>query len=531
MRILMILKGLFQKENQDFIRESYRQLLNREPNPHELEKYSLQMARGISKKAIVKNLLESQEARNLYGDPIQTLANINTTVANIFRTFYSSNTIYFVRNVYKEILGYDLQRQPDIHVVQSLTSGRLSRVSFICSLIENNNQLTSSIPLPNRHNKENKATMNIVQGFYPSTREWVKEFDLPDNLINLYSDESLPSLEPKGLDKDMDWGSLIMVKEIPQPFVANVPNGMFFGGNGGAVIIPEGKILADISHEMDIFQDEFRFSLFANKPVPLPSHYPGNVAVLRARYDINYFHWMFDVASRIDLLRKCNVPIDKFIINSPFPYQDELLTQFGIPREKRLQTTIQMNIKAQQLLVPSYTGSSLGIVPKWACDFLRKELVLNRNIEKLHGFERIYISRLNATHRKVINNDEVMKVLSSHGFKQVFLEKESMARKIQLLHSAEIVIAPHGAGLTNLIFCKPGTKVIEIFHPKWILPCYWMISSHVGLDYYYLTGKGERSGKRLDIRKIRENIFVDTDELIQTLQLSMTEQGDPKMEG
>src|SRR5690606_36018619 len=125
---------------------------------------------------------------------------------------------------------------------------------------------------------------------------------------------------------------------------------------------------------------------------------------------------------------------------------------------------------------------------KWACDFLRQELLVNT--EKIPGYERIYISRMNANHRKLENHDEVLRVLTAYGFRQVILEKEPVRRKIQIFNSAKIIVAPHGAGLTNLVFCEPGTKVIELFNPNWMLPCYWMISNHMDLDYYYLRGIG-----------------------------------------
>jgi capsular polysaccharide biosynthesis protein len=33
---------------------------------------------------------------------------------------------------------------------------------------------------------------------------------------------------------------------------------------------------------------------------------------------------------------------------------------------------------------------------------------------------------------------------------------------IQLFNWADVVIGPHGAGFSNLVFCKPKTVVIEI---------------------------------------------------------------------
>jgi hypothetical protein len=53
-------------------------------------------------------------------------------------------------------------------------------------------------------------------------------------------------------------------------------------------------------------------------------------------------------------------------------------------------------------------------------------------------------------------------------------------------------VAPHGAGLANLLLCRPGTKVLELYEPNYVNTVYWYLSNHFGLDYYYMFGEGER---------------------------------------
>ena len=45
-----------------------------------------------------------------------------------------------------------------------------------------------------------------------------------------------------------------------------------------------------------------------------------------------------------------------------------------------------------------------------------------------------------------------------------------MAEQIRLFASAKLVIAQHGAGLSNIVTCAPGTHVVEIGPVD--LPCY-----------------------------------------------------------
>jgi len=508
--ILSILKDILNKEKMEFINEAYNQILNRQPNHKEIQLSIFQLDGIHAKIDLINKLIETEEAKGLFEKPIHRLNNGNLTIADIIRTFFTANVIYFVRSAFKEILGYEFHRPPDLQSVQSLTMGTLTRTRFLTSLVKQTLRFMPS----SQFNPVN----NSFQGYYSSSWDWAQGKE-SHHIIPLYEEEEISIRKPKGIDSSIDWNSLVMYKKLPRPFVVSIPSGQFWGGCGGAIFTSEGKILADVSQEIDLFQDSFRYNVFANKKLPPVIRHSENIAVLRGKYDINYFHWMFDVVARLDLLRKAEVPIDKYIVNVAFPYQDELLTSIGIPKEKRIQNNVQLNISAHRLLVPSYTGSSLGVIPKWACEFLRKELM--RNVEKIHGYERIYISRKNAHHRKVENDNDVMNVLRTYGFREVFLEREPIERKIQIFNSAKVIIAPHGAGLTNLVFCESGTKVIEMFNPNWILPCYWMISNHVGLDYYYVLGKGGQGTNPLDIKRMRDNIKIDLNHLVKILEMAL----------
>jgi capsular polysaccharide biosynthesis protein len=93
-----------------------------------------------------------------------------------------------------------------------------------------------------------------------------------------------------------------------------------------------------------------------------------------------------------------------------------------------------------------------------------------------------------------------------------------------LFSTAEIVIAPHGAGLTNLAFCRAKTKIIEIFSPLYGTPAYWILASKANLDYYYLIGKDYDKSLELNTSKKgmwthqMKDIYVDLENLLSLIQ-------------
>ena len=85
--------------------------------------------------------------------------------------------------------------------------------------------------------------------------------------------------------------------------------------------------------------------------------------------------------------------------------------------------------------------------------------------------------------RKFHNLEQVEALLSIYGFKTVYLEGMSGVDQILLFQSAEFIIAAHGAGLANLLFCEPGTKVIELMPSVEFRSFFWLIAQKLNLVY------------------------------------------------
>ena len=101
---------------------------------------------------------------------------------------------------------------------------------------------------------------------------------------------------------------------------------------------------------------------------------------------------------------------------------------------------------------------------------------------------RIYFSREGAAVRRVTNEPEIVAMLSRYGFESIEPASIPFSRQAELFQSADIIVAPHGAALANLMFCRPGTSVLEFFPADYIDDCYLRISRAMELDYHYFFG-------------------------------------------
>lgn len=272
----------------------------------------------------------------------------------------------------------------------------------------------------------------------------------------------------------------------------------------GAVIGPDDHLIIDVSHTFQTAEPMDNIHLILPK-LPRVVRRAECVAVATTYRSDIYYHWLLDTLPRLHLLQRSRLAIDKIVIPCSAPYQQASLDMLGLSTAQ-IVSERGMHVQASSLVVPTMPGVP-GNPPRWACDYLRKSLL--STVKRSSHSRRIYISRAKASSRTVINENELLPLLERFGFRTLYLEELSLQEQINEFSQAEAIVAPHGSGLANLVFCPPGACVIELFSPNYINVMYWALSSHLGLDYSYIVGDARiaRSGNRG--RHVHENIFVD----------------------
>ncbi len=134
----------------------------------------------------------------------------------------------------------------------------------------------------------------------------------------------------------------------------------------------------------------------------------------------------------------------------------------------------------KHLLVPSMSNAHDGITNGDMVRWLRQKFA--PKIKK-DPWRKLWISRKNAVARHVSNEEELFMKLK--GWQFVQLEKLPIAEQMQLFAEAKYIISPHGAGLTNLLWSQPGTKVIEFQRGSMLSKkVYPILAHHLELDFH-----------------------------------------------
>ncbi len=380
---------------------------------------------------------------------------------------------------------------------------------------------------------QNPATIPAPDGGYQSSLDWafVNGLDTK-NYLDIYPPNTLKLRPPRTADGTPHFSFRFGNKiNLAGTFVVTIPNGRYWLDERqitSAVIASDNKILGDISPQFPVFSpghpenDPTNNRIFTLNKLPPFQEIKGTVIVLSGILNDSYFHWLFDILPRLELLRRGGIDFkkaDKFLVHNSQAFQRETLEKLGIPKEKILEGDRHRHIRATNLVVPSFPGS-IAWMPKWACNFLRREFLPAEVNEKI---EKLYISRKDASYRRLINEEEIVNLLEKNGFQSVALEGMSVSKQAGLLANAKVVVSPHGGGLSNLVFCNKGTKVIEIFSPEYVYHCYWLVSNILGLEYYYVLGEmpeGFYWHQLLNPNPRLEDIFVNPQKLLDVLKFA-----------
>ena len=277
--------------------------------------------------------------------------------------------------------------------------------------------------------------------------------------------------------------------DTPPTFVARLRDARVYG-KGVAVLDAGGRVIRETTI---YFSGELEdHSVFRRFWLPTPRRLTGESGMLSAPGGNTYYHWLFEVLPRFELLRLAGhepQTLDWLIVNAKRArFQRELLEWLGVRAEQVVSSDRDKHLECERMILPSLPGRS-GFPPGWVIDYLRQRVMPVADRVPRSAHERIYISRQRGSKRRLHEAAGVEALLAELGFHTVFPEEHSVAEQIRLFRDARLVLGIHGSGLSNIVFSAPGTAVVEIFEPVQTPTHYWFLSRRLGLRYRGLIGR------------------------------------------
>jgi hypothetical protein len=322
---------------------------------------------------------------------------------------------------------------------------------------------------------------------------------LPEQKINFLASEENFLKKINSCPKDVE--SLKIQKEI---YLTECKNILFHGISGG--ISHNKKYIVESFHNFNRFERSNFTKINDSKVKVMKGNYCSIIHLDWGRN--NHFHILIECIPRLFTLLNMTNKKMKLILHNDIERKYENLIRDLLDDRFEIVYIHKNEIwKPEIFYFPSFINQACsGFLPQEVIDFLRKTYKKSDNSKIVKG-KKIYVSRKNTASRRIINEKSLIKILEENGFEIVDTTQLEMANQIELFNSASIVIAPHGAGLSNIMFSSKIT-VIEIFPPKSIKAHYFMLSKSLRFNYHYLIGNSMNSN---------EDFFVNIEEIIELL--------------
>lgn len=279
---------------------------------------------------------------------------------------------------------------------------------------------------------------------------------------------------------------------IPQPFVGELPD-VTLVGRYPMPFHERQLVLEAISHQYVALLNLCYTIAGGSRLKPTGRTRTLDRAVLLHNcWDYGYFHWMTEVLTRLEGVERYRERTGRrptlILGPDPSPFQTESLELLGYDESDWVEwdgttTTVE------HLVVPSMRRAIRrgSVASPVACDWLRDRLrapAVNR-VDTDRFSRRVYISRADADRRRVVNERAVMELLSEYGFESYRLADMSVAENIALFSQADVVVGPHGAGLTDMMFADE-TSVVELLRGTDNTRVYFVLAQYLGHRYRHL---------------------------------------------
>ena len=225
----------------------------------------------------------------------------------------------------------------------------------------------------------------------------------------------------------------------------------------------------------------------------------------------NYFHWVTESLTRLSAL---NGKFKEYPVLLPYYLKDQsyVFESLEILGYTWVSIGEKSVMRIKDLVTFERTAPSFNYHQKAICKL--RDAFRNTKPE-LKQSKKIYISRSKATKRRLINENELLPHLIQLGYEIHQFEQYNLQQQMELMIQATHLAGIHGAGLTNMLYMAPESKVLEFrFVGDRTNNCFFTLASDLGHSYYYTQNDFETPKNHLN-----SNMILDIPATVYALNL------------
>jgi capsular polysaccharide biosynthesis protein len=280
----------------------------------------------------------------------------------------------------------------------------------------------------------------------------------------------------------------------PERFVCTIEDGSI-DMESGVVCTRDGLLLAESAMECHRLMASRTYRAFRRRRLRRLS---GEYTTVWGLWGSQFYHWWIDCLPRVASLVSTGI-LPRTPLLMPTGLASFHLESLAacVPEGTQI-VPIEQNewLEIDRLVFPSFvTWKACGLLPSIHRDYLRERLFAFAGVlpgiqraQTLHPNgtrKRLYLSRRGVGRRNVLNEPEVESFLSGFGFETCKPESLSLKEQIRLFRQAELIVAPHGSALVNLLFGDKLT-LLELFPNRHPATHFFFLCQSLGHRYFYL---------------------------------------------
>ncbi|MFT9063065.1 MAG: glycosyltransferase 61 family protein [Acetobacter persici] len=279
------------------------------------------------------------------------------------------------------------------------------------------------------------------------------------------------------------------------------------------VFLKDGKPLLETAY----LQDPAAVAALRIRPadvVQVPDQ-PGPVAACFDHWDSNYYHWLSHTVPTLQALRTTGHGAARLILPAGLrPWQAEILALSGFDAHRSVLTEHGKQYAFRRVLYADYVRGAADFSVSPLSQAAYRSLGTGQPATGPRDL-RIFIERGAASNRKIPNEAELTVALQARGFVCVRPETLPVAEQIRLFNRARLVVGQLGAGISNCVWCQPGTVVFELVAEHHQNPCDLLLAMQAGLQYW---GKLMPTGQQEDNHTAQSEQPLDIASVLQELE-------------
>jgi tetratricopeptide (TPR) repeat protein len=200
---------------------------------------------------------------------------------------------------------------------------------------------------------------------------------------------------------------------------------------------------------------------------------------------LNYYHAIADIFSSLSVYKRLGLSCPIITPGPMSRFHWDLLHFSGISEDIPLLSADQIRDRTiRQIICPEVASGQL--LRDWCAAIADHSRVQGDQ----EGPRILYISRGHAPGRLLTNEAELQSALERHfGAECVHMEALAFDTQVWLANRAQIIIGPHGAGLTNVCFAEEGVWLVELIPERHPVAIFRDLADSVGARYVPIAGQ------------------------------------------